>query len=147
MEITKAFIDKGNVVYDKELAKNKEECKDIKKKALLTDWYITGSNVVSVDGRVINVDYSGNRVAAITFGPEKVIIVVGVNKIVDTWQEGIKRVKNIACPLNAERADFNPPCVTLKKCVDCTSSERVCNSLSITEGQSVEGRMRIFIVN
>lgn len=147
MGITKTFIDKGNVVYDKELANNNEECKKIKKKALLTDWYITGSNAVSVDGRVINVDHSGNRVAAITFGPDKVIIVAGVNKIVDTWQEGIKRVKNVACHLNAERAGFNLPCVTLKKCIDCTSTERVCNSLCITEGQSVEGRMRIFIVN
>lgn len=147
MGITKTFIDKGNIVYDKELAKDKKECKEIKKKALIADWYITGSNAVSVDGRIINVDHSGNRVAAITFGPDKVIIVVGINKIVDTWQEGIKRVKNIACPLNAERAGFNPLCVTLKKCVDCSSIERVCNSLSIIEGQSLESRIKVFIVN
>lgn len=147
MNITKELMDRGNVVYDKELAENKEDCKLIKKKALLTDWYITGSNAISVDGRIINVDHSGNRVAAINFGPDNVIIVVGKNKIVETWEEGIKRVKNIACPLNAKRAGYNPPCVSLNRCVDCTSNERVCNSLSIIEGQSVKDRIKVFIVN
>lgn len=147
LNITNELIHRGNIVYDKELAKDKEECKEIKKKALLTDWYITGSNAISKDGRIINVDHSGNRVAAINFGPDKVIIVVGVNKVVDTWKDGIKRVKNIACPLNAKRAGYNPPCVALNKCVDCTSNERVCNSLSIIEGQSVKNRIRVFIVN
>lgn len=147
IDITKTLSDRGNSVFDKELAKNKEECKVLKKKALLADWYITGSNAISVDGRIVNVDHSGNRVAAINFGPENVIIVVGENKIVDTWEEAIDRVKNIACPLNAKRAGFNPPCVKLNKCVDCTSTERVCNSLSIIEGQSVKGRIKVFIVN
>ncbi len=147
MDITKILNDRGNTVFDKELAKDKEECKVLKKKALLAEWYITGSNAISTDGRIINVDHSGNRVAAITFGPDNVIIVVGVNKIVDTWEEAIKRVKNIACPLNAKRAGFNPPCVKLNKCVDCTSTERVFNSLSIIEGQSVKGRIKVFIVN
>ncbi|MEG1256728.1 lactate utilization protein [Clostridium sp.] len=147
MDITKIFSERGNIVYDKELAKDKEEGKILKKKALLADWYVTGSNAISVDGRIVNVDHSGNRVAAITFGPDNVIIVVGINKIVDTWEEGIKRVKNVACPLNAKRAGFNPPCVELNKCVDCTSTERVCNSLSVIEGQSVKGRIKVFIVN
>lgn len=147
MDITKILKERGNIVFDKEMAKDKEECKSLKKKALLADWYVTGSNAISVDGRIVNVDHSGNRVAAITFGPDNVIIVVGKNKIVDTWGEAIRRVKDIACPLNAKRAGFNPPCVKLNKCVDCNSTERVCNSLSIIEGQSVKGRIKIFIIN
>lgn len=147
MDITKTLNDRGNTVFDKELAKDKEACKALKKKALLADCYISGSNAISVDGRIVNVDHSGNRVAAITFGPDNVIIVVGVNKIVDTWEEAIKRVKNVSCPLNAKRAGFNPPCVKLNKCVDCSSTERVCNSISIIEGQSVKGRIRVFIIN
>lgn len=147
INITKSLIERGNVVYDKELARTQEECIVLKKKALTTDWYITGSNAISVDGRIVNVDHSGNRVAAITFGPDRVIIVVGRNKIVNTVDEAIKRVKNISCPLNARRAGFNPPCVTLKKCVDCLSSERVCNSLSIIEGQSDSNRIKLLIVN
>lgn len=147
MDITKILKERGNIVFDKEMAKDKEECKSLKKKALLADLYVTGSNAISVDGRIVNVDHSGNRVAAITFGPDNVIIVVGKNKIVDTWGEAIRRVKDIACPLNAKRAGFNPPCVKLNKCVDCNSTERVCNSLSIIEGQSVKGRIKIFIIN
>ncbi|WML34491.1 lactate utilization protein [Clostridium sp. OS1-26] len=147
IDITKALLERGNIVYDKELAKNREECKDLKKKALITDWYITGSNAISIDGQIVNVDHSGNRVAAITFGPDKVIVVVGKNKVVDTVDEAIRRVKNVACPLNAKRAGFNPPCVTLNKCVNCVSKERVCNSLSIIEGQSDSDRIKLFIVN
>lgn len=147
MNITKAILERCNTVYDKELAKSKEECKDLKKKALTTDYYISGSNAVSMDGRIVNVDHSGNRVAAITFGPDKVIIVVGINKIVDSLEEAIGRVKNIACPKNARRAGFNPPCVLLNKCVDCTSKERVCNYLSIIEGQAIPNRITLIIVN
>jgi len=147
MDITNLLMKRGNVVYDKELAIDKDEAITLKRKALLSDWYISGSNAVTVDGRIINVDHSGNRVAAITFGPDKVIIVVGVNKVVDTVEEGIKRVKNIACPLNAKRAGYNPPCVELNKCVDCSSKERVCNYLSIVEGQTDCNRITLCIVN
>lgn len=147
MNITELLIQRGNIVYDKELGKDRNESKALKKKALLSDWYISGSNAVSADGRIINVDHSGNRVAAITFGPDKVIIVVGVNKVVDTVEEGINRVKNVASPLNAKRAGYNPPCVELNKCVDCSSKERVCNYLSIVEGQTDGNRMKLCIVN
>lgn len=147
MNITNLLLNRGNVVYDKELAKNKEESKELKRKALITDWYVSGSNAISVDGRIVNVDHSGNRVASITFGPDKVIIVVGKNKVVDTLDDAINRVKNIACPLNARRAGYNPPCVKLNKCVDCVSKERVCNTLSIIEGQSDSNRIKLFIVN
>jgi hypothetical protein len=147
IDIAQSLIERGNIVYDKELAKTKEECKILKKKALLTDWYITGSNAISTDGKIVNVDHSGNRVAAINFGPDKVIIVVGKNKIVSTVEDAIRRVKNVASPLNAKRAGFNPPCVELNQCIDCVSNERVCNSLSIIEGQSDRERMQILIVN
>lgn len=147
IDITRALAERGNVVYDKELAKDKDECRILKKNALIADWYITGSNAISMDGRIVNVDHSGNRVAAIAYGPDKVIIVVGKNKIVDTLDEAIKRVKNISCPSNAKRAGFNPPCVTLNRCVDCVSTERVCNILSIIEGQPDNNRMTLCIVN
>jgi hypothetical protein len=147
MMLTDTLIARGNTVYDKELAQTKEDCKELKRKSLLTDWYITGSNAISVDGRIVNVDHSGNRVAAISYGPDKVIVVVSINKIVDTVEEAIHRVKNIACPLNARRAGYKPPCVTLNKCVDCVSKERVCNTLSIIEGQYESDRIKVFIVN
>lgn len=75
------------------------------------------------------------------------IIVVGVNKIEDTLDKAIKRVKNTACHMNAKRAGYNPPCVSLKRCVDCLSKERVCNSLSMIEGQMESDRIKLLIVN
>ena len=144
MNITNLLLERGNVVYDKELAKDRDESRELKKKALTTDWYITGSNAISVDGRIVNIDHTGNRVAAITYGPDKVIIVVGKNKVVDTVDEAIKRVKNVACPTNAKRAGYNPPCVTLNQCVDCVG---VCNILSIIGGQTDSNRIKVFIVN
>lgn len=145
--VVEKLIERGNIVLDKTRAKDKEESNQIKKKALTADWYITGTNAVSVEGHIVNVDHSGNRVAAMVFGPDNVVVVVGVNKIADSLNDAIYRARNVASPLNAKRAGFNPPCVELNKCVDCKSKERVCNSLVIIEGQEAAGRMKVFIVN
>ncbi len=146
-DIVQKLIERGNTVFDKTMAVSKEESKQLKKKALTADWYITGTNAISLEGHIVNVDHSGNRAAAMVYGPDNVAIVVGINKIVDTLNEAISRVKNIASPLNAKRAGFNPPCAELNRCVDCRSKERVCNSLVIIEGQEDAGRMKVLIVN
>ncbi len=147
MGIVHSLIGRGSIVYDKTMLNNKDEIMQIKKKALTADWYITGTNAISLEGHIVNVDHSGNRVAAMVFGPDNVVIVAGINKIVDTVEDAIQRVKNIASPMNARRAGYNPPCVELNKCIDCKSKERVCNSLVIIEGQDNIGRMKVFIVN
>jgi len=146
MNISPELKDRGNIVYDKTFAKTKEESKELKKKSLLVDWYITGTNAISMEGHIVNMDHSGNRVAAMIYGPENVIIVVGVNKITDTLDEAIYRVRNHASPKNAKRAGLNPPCVAIDKCVDCRSEDRVCNNLVIIEGQNVKDRMKVFII-
>ena len=84
LEISELALSLGLVVYDKTKAKDKNEIKKIKKLALTTDCYISSCNALSCDGKIVNVDHSGNRVAAITYGPEKVIIIVGKNKLVIT---------------------------------------------------------------
>ncbi|SKC82146.1 lactate utilization protein [Maledivibacter halophilus] len=147
MKISGTLNDRGNIVFDKTLAKSKEEIKKLKKKALLADWYITGTNAVSVDGHIVNIDHSGNRVAAMIYGPEKVIIVVGKNKICETLEDAVERARNISAPLNAKRAGYNPPCIEMKKCVDCKTKERVCFNLVIIEGQCEKGRIQLFVVN
>jgi hypothetical protein len=81
------------------------------------------------------------------YGPEKVIVVIGTNKIVDTLDEAVKRVRNISAPANAKRAGLKPPCVELGKCIDCRSSERACYNFVVIEGQAVKGRMHVFIIN
>lgn len=147
MDISKVLSKRGNQVLDKTLAQTKEESLILKRKSLLTDWYITGTNAISSEGHIVNIDHSGNRVAAMLYGPKQVIIVVGTNKITETLDEAIHRAKNIAAPQNAKRAGFNPPCVEINKCIDCSSTERVCNSLVIIEGQADRDRIKVFIVN
>jgi len=147
MKVLETFLDKGNPVYDKTIGKSLEEIKLLKRQALLTDYYISSANAISVDGRIINIDHSGNRVAAMHYGPEKVFLIVGKNKIEATHEEALKRARNTAAPLNAKRAGMNPPCVEVGKCVDCVSFERVCNFISIIEGQHVEGRLTLLIAN
>lgn len=147
MKISETLNNRGNLVFDKTLAKNKEEIKELKKKALLTNWYISGTNAISIDGHIVNIDHSGNRVAAMIYGPDKVIIVVGKNKVCETLEDAVQRSRNISAPLNAKRAGYNPPCIEMKRCVDCKSKERVCFNLVIIEGQYDKNRMQLFIVD
>ena len=147
MKIVETFLDKGNKVYDKTIGKTLEEIKLLKRQALLADYYISSANALSVDGRIINIDHSGNRVAAMHYGPEKVFLIVGINKIESTLEEALKRARNTAAPLNAKRAGMNPPCVEIGRCVDCLSPERVCNFISIIEGQPIDERLTLLIAN
>lgn len=94
--------------------------------------YISSVNGISENGEIVNLDNTGNRVAAITYGPEKVFLVIGKNKIALTLEEAIYRVRNIASPLNAKRLNRKTPCaVNGDKCYNCKSPERICRNLSI----------------
>lgn len=99
----------------------------------LSDVFVTGSNAVTMDGQIVNIDCTGNRVGCIGFGPKKVIIVVGANKIVADAAEGIKRAKSVA-PMNSKRIRHNNPCDETCRCEDCTGGNRVCNVISIIDG-------------
>ena len=115
-----------------------EENIALKKRALTSDVFVTGTNALTLDGKIVNVDGHGNRVAAMLFGPEKVIIVVGVNKIVENLDEALERVREKAAPLNVKRhPDFDPmpPCGTTGVCSDCSSAWRICNKTVIIERQ------------
>ncbi|MFZ5966921.1 MAG: lactate utilization protein [Bacillota bacterium] len=147
MNISQILKERGNILFDKTFAESKEESAALKKKALLSDWYITGSNAISMDGHIVNIDHSGNRVAAMIYGPDHVIIVVGKNKICGTLEEAVERTRNVAAPLNAKRAGYLPPCIELQRCVDCKTKERVCFNLVVIEGQYEKDRMKLFVVN
>jgi len=116
----------------------KEERRNIARKALLTDVFLSGSNALTIDGKIVNVDATGNRVAGIIFGPKKAIIVVGVNKIVKNLEEASERIRKLAAPLNAKRIREERgwellPCVKAGECVDCTAENRICNVTTIVE--------------
>lgn len=147
MGIPEKLMIRGNTVFDKTTASTKLESRELSKRAMIADWYISGTNAISKEGHIVNIDHTGNRVAALIYGPEKVIIVVGTNKIEDSLTTAVERAKNTAAILNAKRAGFNPPCVEINKCVDCRSKERVCNNLVIIEGQVDKDRLKVFLVN
>jgi hypothetical protein len=110
----------------------------LKKRALTADVFVTGTNALTLDGKLVNVDGHGNRVAAMLFGPDKVIVVVGTNKIVTDVDAALARVRMHAAPLNVGRhPDFDPmpPCGVTGECSDCDSPWRICNKTVIIERQ------------
>ena len=117
-------------------------------RALFTsDIFISGVNAITMAGELYNMDGSGNRVAAMTYGPQKVFLVAGVNKIVRNLEEARERVRTIAASRNAARLQRKTPCVAAKTCMDCASSERICNVESILKKQALADRLQIILVN
>jgi len=116
----------------------KEHRRSIARKALLADVFLSGSNAITIDGKIVNVDATGNRVAGMIFGPKKSIIVVGINKIVKNLEKAFERIRNVAAPLNAKRIREERgwellPCVEIGRCVDCNAENRICNIITIIE--------------
>lgn len=118
-----------------------------RRSSLLVDLFITGTNAITEEGQLVNLDMLGNRVAAITFGPTHVVVIAGRNKIVPSLEEAMFRVKNIAAPANAMRLDKKTPCVKTSYCEECKSPERICNSWTITEKSFPKGRVKVVLVN
>ncbi len=110
-----------------------ENAIEIRKSQMTSDLFLSSVNAVTLNGELVNIDGIGNRVNSINFGPGKVILVVGYNKIVEDVQEGIKRIKNVAAPLNARRLNIDVPCAKVGKCVDCNSPNRICRVIVIHE--------------
>ena len=126
---------------------SREEFVERRRKSLLVDLFITGTNAVTEDGQLVNLDMLGNRVAALTFGPRHVVVIVGRNKIVPSLDEAMFRVKNIAAPANAMRLDKKTPCVKTSYCDECKSPDRICNTWTITEKSYPKGRVKVVLVN
>lgn len=124
-----------------------EEMMELRRKSLLVDLFITGTNALTETGKLVNLDMIGNRVAAITFGPRSVVILVGRNKIVPDVEEATFRVKNYAAPVNAMRLDKKTPCAETSYCHDCKSPDRICNSWSIVEKSFPKGRIKVVLIN
>lgn len=120
---------------------------DRRKKAFTCDMFLTGTNAVTAKGQLVNLDMVGNRVAALTFGPRKVVLFIGKNKIVKDLDEAFERVKSIA-PLNARRhPNMKTPCQKTLQCMDCKSPQRICNTWTITEKSFPKGRIKIILID
>ena len=110
-----------------------EESFQMRRAQQASDVFLTSSNAITLEGQLVNIDGSGNRVNAMTFGPRKAIVVAGANKIVPDLESGIRRIKEIAVPMNCKRLNFSPPCMAAGKCVDCRIPQRACRITSIIE--------------
>jgi L-lactate utilization protein LutB len=131
--------------FDK--SKSSEEKLELRRQALLSDLFVTGTNAVTEDGMLVNLDMIGNRVGALTFGPKHVVILVGRNKIVSDLDEAMWRIRNYVAPINAMRLDKKVPCVKTSYCEDCKSPDRICNTWTITEKSYPKGRVKVVLIN
>ena len=132
-------------VLDRDLAKTPEEKKAMYLKAFSADVYLTSANAISEDGVIVNIDGNGNRVAAITWGPKKVIFVIGMNKVAQTVEAALSRARGTASPINAARFDIKPPCQVDGVCHNCNSPESICNYVHFLRN-SPKGRHVVVLV-
>ena len=124
-----------------------EDIDRIYRECFFTDTYFSSSNAITEDGELYNVDGNGNRVAALLFGPKKVIIVAGANKIVKNLDEAIKRNREIAAPANAKRLNKNTPCTKVGYCMDCSSKEKICREYTVISSQKDKNRIHVIFLN
>lgn len=125
-----------------------EERLAVMRRQLTCDLFLTGTNAVTLSGSLVNIDASGNRVASMFFGPKKVIVVAGRNKLVDGDAEvAIKRIKDSSSPPNARRLNFNTPCAKTGFCSDCGSPDRICRITTILDRKPRMTDLRVLVVN
>ena len=139
--------EQGNTVYCHTFVP-KEEKAAVRRAAMDTDVYLCSANAVTEDGVIVNIDGTGNRVAATIFGPETVIMLVGKNKLVKSIEDGVARTKRDCCPKNAKRQNFNTPCAVTGVCGDCKGEARMCNVTILHEYPTRHTKeFYVFLVN
>ncbi len=124
----------------------KEEIREVFIKSFDADVYITSTNAVTERGELYNIDGSGNRVAAMIYGPRSVIVLAGYNKIVKNLDEAKMRLEEIAAPANAIRLDMNTPCTATGRCMNCSSEDRICADTVIMARQRIKDRIKVILV-
>ena len=131
---------------DRSLAKDQKERDQMQRQMMFADVFLTGANGLSLDGQMVNIDGSGNRVAATIYGPKSVIVVAGMNKVEDTVEAAIIRAKNIAAPMNNQRFGNNNPCSVTGVCGNCKNETCICNQIVITRNCRPVGRIKFILV-
>jgi L-lactate utilization protein LutB len=124
----------------------KEEKKELYIKNFSAATFISGTNAITEEGELYNIDGNGSRVAPMIYGPSQVIIIVGINKLVKNIEEAKLRVRQYAAPIDAKRLNRDTPCTKLGYCVDCKSSNRICNDFVTISGQFIKGRIKVIII-
>jgi hypothetical protein len=123
-----------------------EDSMKARRQGLLADLMICSTNAITLDGKLVNLDGMGNRVAAMIFGPQKVILVAGMNKVVPDMESAMARTQHYAAPVNAMRMKIETPCAKSGICADCKFPQRICNMWTVIEGQRIKGRIHVKLV-
>lgn len=131
---------------DRDKASTPEEREQAMKKCLLAEVFVTGANAISLDGQMVNIDGNGNRVAAIVYGPGSVVVIAGMNKVVDTLEAAVTRARTVAAPMNKQRFALETPCEVTGTCADCKSDGCICNQILITRNCKPTGRIKFILV-
>lgn len=140
-------VKNGNYnVYERELAKTKEEQKAMYADILNCDYFLMSTNAITLDGQLVNIDGRGNRVSFLCYGPENVIILAGLNKLAPDVESAVKRVRNVATPQNTIRLNKKTPCAAAGACADCLSSDCICAQVVVTRFSMVPGRIKVILV-
>lgn len=131
---------------DRDIAKTSEEKKQIFFQTMQADYFLMSSNAITTEGELINIDGNGNRVACLIHGPEQVIVIAGMNKVVPDVNAGIERVGLHAAPPNAARLGTRTPCNALGHCGDCHSEDCMCCQIVVTRHSRHKGRIKVILV-
>ena len=136
-------------VIDRDKAANPAEKVELMRQSLLCDVYLTGSNAISQDGQLVNIDGNGNRTAAINYGPKNVIVVAGMNKVMDTLEDALTRARTVAAPINMQRfvnENSKTVCSKTGMCGNCNAPDCICNQIVVTRRCRPAGRIKVILV-
>jgi len=131
---------------DRDKAPTPAEREKAMKQCLMADVFVAGANALSMDGQMDSIDGNGNRVAALVYGPDSVVIVAGMNKVVDSLEDAVRRARTVAAPSNKQRFALQTPCEVTGTCADCKSDGCICNQILITRNCKPAGRIKFVIV-
>ena len=146
MGLPQALRDRGTLeVLDRDLIEDRAEVVRLYERAFTADVYLSSANAISEDGIIVNIDGNGNRVAAITWGPKRVIFIIGMNKVAQTVEAALARARSTASPINAARFDIKTPCQVDGICHNCNSPESICNHVHFLRN-SPRGRHTVVLV-
>ena len=145
--IKEQLASEGYTVLDRDKAANPEERTEIMRQALLCDTFLAGSNAISENGDLVNIDGFGNRVAAMMYGPRQVIVIAGMNKVAKTLNDAIVRARTIAAPRNVQRfPNCKTPCNETGACADCKSPDSICTYIVTTRFSKPAGRIKVILI-
>ena len=133
-------------IINRELAKTPEEQRKIYGEICCADYFLMSTNAITLDGELINIDARGNRVSFLCYGPQNVLILTGINKIVTDIDAGLKRARDIAAPPNTVRLNRKTPCSITGKCENCYSPDCICSQFVVTRRSGVPNRIKVIII-